>query len=116
MYKCRAWLGLLTVTLSLGAAGADFPAPETTVWFDAPARDFTESSLLGNGRLGAMLLGGPEEERIVLNESSVWSGSPQDADRAEAHRVLPEIRRLLLAGDNPAAEALVNANSPMNCS
>lgn len=65
---------------------------------------------MGNGRLGAMMFGGVDEERIVLNESSVWSGSRQDADREDAYKVLPEIRRLLLEGKNSEAEALVNAN------
>lgn len=65
---------------------------------------------MGNGRLGAMMFGGVNEERIVLNESSLWSGSPQDADRPDAYKVLPEIRKLLLEGKNPEAEALVNAN------
>ena len=55
-----------------------------------------------------MLFGGIQEERIVLNESTVWSGSPQDSDRPEAHKHLPEIRRLLLEGRNSEAEALVN--------
>ncbi len=65
---------------------------------------------MGNGRLGAMMFGGVEEERVVLNESSVWSGSRQDADREEAYKALPEIRRLLLEGKNPEAEDLVNAH------
>lgn len=85
-------------------------SPETTIWFDQPATVFTESSPMGNGRLGAMMFGGVDDERIVLNESSVWSGSPQDADRPDAYKVLPEIRKLLLEGKNPEAEALVNAN------
>ncbi len=57
-----------------------------------------------------MLFGGINQERIVLNENSVWSGSTQDADRPDAYKVLPEIRRLLLEGKNVEAEALVNAN------
>ena len=65
---------------------------------------------MGNGRLGAMMFGGVDEERIVLNESSVWSGSRQDADRPDAYKVLPEIQKLLLEGKNREAEALVNAN------
>jgi alpha-L-fucosidase 2 len=69
-----------------------------------------ESTPLGNGRLGAALYGGVTEERIVLNESGMWSGSPQDADRSDAHLALPEIRRLLLEGKNHQAEALVNAH------
>ena len=58
-----------------------------------------------------MVFGGVDEERIVLNESSVWSGSrDNDADRPDAHKALPEIRRLLLEGKNVEAERLVNAN------
>ncbi len=80
---------------------------EHTVLFDCAANTFRESTPIGNGRLGAMLFGGVSEERIVLNESSLWSGSAQDADRPDAHEALPEIRRLLLEGKNDQAEALV---------
>lgn len=83
-------------------------SPEHVIWFDRPAAHFTESVPLGNGRLGAAVFGGVPEERIVLNETGVWSGSPQDADRPDAHQALPEIRRLLLEGKNAEAEALVN--------
>src|SRR5438552_10619699 len=83
---------------------------EAIVWLNSPATNFTESSPMGNGRLGAMMFGGVDEERVVLNESSVWSGSRQDADRPGANKVLPEIRRLLIEGKNVEAEALVNAN------
>ncbi len=115
--KIKSFQGWFRATLCISALVSPVPAaertpnpPENTVWFDAPAKDFTESSPMGNGRLGAMMFGGVDEERIVLNESSVWSGSRQDADRQDAHKVLPEIRRLLLEGKNPEAEALVNAN------
>jgi alpha-L-fucosidase 2 len=100
----------LTAALPLFAAENKSIPSETTIWFDAPAKNFTESSPLGNGRLGAMMFGGVDEERIVLNESSVWSGSRQDADRPDAYKVLPEIQKLLLERKNPEAEALVNAN------
>jgi alpha-L-fucosidase 2 len=91
-------------------ASATPPGPARTVWFDAPATRFTESFPIGNGRLGAMVFGGVDEERIVLNESGMWSGSPQDADRPDAAAVLPDIRRLLLEGKNVEAEGLVNAH------
>jgi len=95
----------------LSAAPEAAPDPAHAVWFDTPARHFTASLPLGDGRLGAMVFGGIDEERIVLNESSVWSGSPDpDADRPDAHRALPEIRRLLLDGQNAEAEKLVNAH------
>lgn len=96
--------------LPLYGADSESASPETMIWFATPAKNFTESLPLGNGRLGAMMFGGTDHERIVLNESSVWSGSRQDADRPDAYKSLPEIRRLLLAGKNAEAEALVNAN------
>ncbi len=97
----RAWV-LVAVALAPHALLA------RSIWFDAPAEHFTESSPLGNGRLGAMFFGGIDQTRVVLNETGMWSGSRQDADRPGASEALPEIRRLLLAGDNAAAERLVN--------
>ncbi len=82
--------------------------PEKTIWFDQPATNFHQSLPLGNGRIGAMVFGGVDEERIVLNESSVWSGSRQDADRPDAHKALPQIRQMLLEGKNAEAETLVD--------
>jgi alpha-L-fucosidase 2 len=101
---------LLAMVLPLCAAENEMPAPETTIWFDTPATNFTESSPMGNGRLGAMMFGGVNDERIVLNESSMWSGSRQDADRPDAYKYLPEIRKLLIEGKNVQAEALMNAH------
>ncbi|MGH9665841.1 MAG: glycoside hydrolase family 95 protein [Bryobacteraceae bacterium] len=99
--------------LALCAASTLFaarPDPSDVLWFNSPANAFTQALPLGNGRLGAMVFGGTAEERIVLNESSLWSGGPQDADRADAAQYLPEIRKLLLAGKNVEAEKLVNAH------
>ena len=59
---------VLASAWSLGAVDSGQLSPETTIWFAAPAKDFTESLPLGNGRLGAMMFGGVDEERIVLNE------------------------------------------------
>jgi alpha-L-fucosidase 2 len=106
---CVAALRILSA-LPVCAATHAVSSTETTIWFNSAATNFTESTPLGNGRLGAMMFGGPDEERIILNESSVWSGSRQDADRPEAYKVLPEIQKLLLEGRNLEAEALVNSN------
>jgi len=109
----RRLLRLLSGIAALGAASLAGAAPRDEsryVRLDAPGNHLFESTPLGNGRLGAALYGGVGLERIVLNESGLWSGSPQEADRPDAHKVLPEIRRLLLAGKNHEAEALVNAH------
>lgn len=78
------------------------------VWSEAPAAHFTEAAPVGNGRLGALVFGGTARERIVLNESTLWSGSVQEPDRPGAHEALPEVLALLRAGKNVEAEALVN--------
>jgi alpha-L-fucosidase 2 len=108
MKRFLAFASLVALPLLLAVSLC--ASPEHILWFDTPATHFTESVPLGNGRLGAMVFGGVAEERIALNEAGMWSGSPQDADRAEAFKSLPEIRRLLLEGKNVEAEALVNAN------
>ena len=82
----------------------------TKIWATSPAAKFYDSSPLGNGRIGAMVFGGVQEDRIVLNESTVWSGSPQDADREDAVNVLPEIRRLLLSNQPRKAQELLQQN------
>ena len=46
------------------------------LWYKEPAKKWVEALPLGNGRLGAMVFGGIEEELIQLNETSLWSGRP----------------------------------------
>lgn len=104
---------LALTLLCLAVAAPLWAAPRDEARFirlTTPGAHLVEGTPLGNGRLGATLLGGVAEERIVLNESGMWSGSPQDADRPDAHLALPEIRRLLLEGKNHEAEKLVNTH------
>ncbi|MFO1521770.1 MAG: glycoside hydrolase N-terminal domain-containing protein [Kiritimatiellia bacterium] len=98
------------MTAILAAGFAQAQDGSTKLEYSAPAQKFYESMPIGSGRIGAMVLGGVDEERIILNESSVWSGSPDDGDRPGAHQALPEIRKLLAEGKNPEAQAMVNAN------
>jgi alpha-L-fucosidase 2 len=65
-----------------------------------------EALPVGNGRLGAMVFGGVGQERLQLNEDSVWSGSPQEADNPAGREALPRIRELLLAGKYREAQEL----------
>lgn len=87
------------------------PAPDLTasecLWSPTPASAFVQSSLLGNGRIGAMVFGGVEHERVVLNESGMWSGSRQNADRRDAVQFLPDIRKALIAGEFGTAQDLM---------
>ena len=90
----------------LSALAAE-PTPQPLLlWYPRPAAQWTEALPLGNGRLGAMVFGGVGEERLQLNEDTLWSGSPHHNNVATAHDAFPEIRRLIFAGDYAAAAKL----------
>src|SRR5688500_6997227 len=63
-----------------------------------PAREWNQAMPLGNGRLGAMVFGNVNAERIQLNENSLWMGGPRDTNNPDALKHLAEVRRLLFAG------------------
>lgn len=78
------------------------------LWYDRPAEQWEETLPLGNGRLGMMPDGGINSESIVLNDITLWSGSPQDANNYQASAHLPKIRQLLIEGKNDKAQRLVD--------
>jgi alpha-L-fucosidase 2 len=85
------------------------PKEDLELWYETPAKAWIEALPLGNGRIGAMVFGGTERDRIALNEDSLWSGGPQDADNPDALAALPEIRKLLFEGKVEEADRLANA-------
>ncbi|WP_159886857.1 glycoside hydrolase family 95 protein [Paenibacillus puerhi] len=72
---------------------------EERLWYKKPAVEWVEALPVGNGRLGAMIFGATGDERICLNEDSIWYGGPKHAENPDALSFLPEIRRLLLQGE-----------------
>lgn len=77
-----------------------------------PAGNWNEALPVGNGRLGAMIFGNPSEERIQLNEESLWAGAPVNNNNTEALANLSsEIQRLIL--ENKVAEAVKVAEKSM---
>ncbi len=112
---------LLFAVLLLGLALVPAAATDLRLWYRQPADPGSRNAAfdgwhnphawcqalpVGNGRLGAMVFGGVREERLQLNEDSLWSGGPQDADNPDALAALPEIRRLLFAGHYHEAQEL----------
>src|SRR3954469_22752718 len=65
------------------------------LWYQRPAASWDQALPIGNGRLGAMLFGRVAQERIQLNEDTLWAGSPYTPDNPEALAAIPEVRRLL---------------------
>ncbi|MCZ1266561.1 glycoside hydrolase family 95 protein [Paenibacillus tundrae] len=63
--------------------------------YDKPAHVWTEGLPIGNGRLGGMIFGGVEQEKISLNEDTLWSGYPKNGNNPGAKDALPKVRKLL---------------------
>ncbi len=78
-----------------------------TLWYRNPAANWNEALPVGNGRLGAMVFGRLEHERLQLNVDTLWAGSPIPRDREGAKEWLAEARALLFAGDYRKGEQLV---------
>lgn len=77
-----------------------------TLWYQQSAANWNEALPVGNGRLGAMVFGGAQQERIQLNEESLWAGKQIDVNNPEGLKHLKEIQQLLLNGENTKAYQL----------
>jgi alpha-L-fucosidase 2 len=108
-------LSLVSATLLL-AIGSAFglsplaatagPNPETVLWYAHPAEKWENALPVGNGRLGAMVFGKTDEERIQLNEETYWSGGPYSTTVKGGYQALPEIRKLIFDGELVRAHRL----------
>ena len=105
-------LNLLKFTLflafiALGAFQITAQATEDLkLWYKHPATNWNEALPVGNGSLGAMVFGGIQEERIQLNEETIWTKGDEYKDRLNAHKYIDKIRNLLFEGKYAEAEKL----------
>ncbi len=78
-----------------------------TLWYNRPAQYFEESLPIGNGKLGALIYGGTEQDKLQLNDITLWTGQPVDRDEdAGASKWIPEIRKALFNEDYRLADSL----------
>ena len=80
----------------------------SSLWYKEPAKVWEEALPLGNGRIGAMIFGGVEQERIQVNEESIWYGGPVDRNNPDAKAHLEEIRQHIFEGRLKEAQRLMN--------
>jgi len=99
-----ALLPVFLLLLATAVASAD-PGP-MVLWYDKPAKAWTEALPIGNGRLGAMAFGGTAKERIQFNDDTLWVGAPHDYSHKDAAKYLDEIRKLLFEGKQKEAHSL----------
>jgi alpha-L-fucosidase 2 len=81
-------------------------AQDLKLWYNKPATKWTEALPLGNGRIGAMVFGGVEQDHIQFNEETLWTGEPRRYSRPGAYKYLDTIRQLLFDGKQEEANAL----------
>jgi alpha-L-fucosidase 2 len=114
-FMAAAYTTLLATRLSRAAQGApampgagDVTPSRLTLHYDKPAAQWNEALPLGNGRIGAMLFGGVDRERVQLNEATLWAGNPHSYVNLGAHAHMQELRELIFAGRVQAAATLAN--------
>jgi len=99
---CILWL----TAFSAGAADGR----ENCLWYDSPAKCWLEALPLGNSRMGVMIYGGTDTERIQLNEETFWSGGPHDNNSKESIYRLNEVRSLIFEGKEQEAADIIDKN------
>lgn len=99
--------GILSLVL-FSCSRVDSQEIVSSFYSDKPATAWNEAIPIGNGKLGGMVFGGVECERIQTNDDTFWSGEPRDLQNPSASQYLPKIRQLLLDGKNQEAQQLIN--------
>lgn len=77
------------------------------LWYRHSAAEWTDALPIGNGRLGAMIFGGVDNDRIQLNEDTMWSGHPIERAKPGAKKALDKARKLLFDGHYVEAEKVI---------
>ena len=108
MISRHFFIWILTATMVLAGAGSPATGAERelTLWYEQPAQKWVEALPLGNGRMGAMLFGGHDKERLQLNEESLWAGEPVDVYPEDFAGNLRKVQELVLEGKIAEARTL----------
>ncbi|OJU55740.1 MAG: alpha-L-fucosidase [Bacteroidales bacterium 45-6] len=89
----------ISIMLSLSLVGL-YAQESSKLWYEKPAKEWTEALPVGNGRIGAMVFGGIDNELIQLNEATLWSGGPKENNvNPETPKYLKPIREALAKND-----------------
>ncbi|MEP7278321.1 MAG: glycoside hydrolase family 95 protein [Bacteroidota bacterium] len=108
----KAWVLIISVLLTPGISIAQnaVTSKNLKLWYNHPAKNWNEALPVGNGRLGAMVFGDHQRERIQLNEESLWSGSKIDANVTVSPGTLREFQQMVLDGEIVGANEFANKN------
>ncbi|WP_311932232.1 glycosyl hydrolase family 95 catalytic domain-containing protein [Microbispora sp. H11081] len=108
---------LLPMQWTAVARAAAAPPPEVSaandlaLWYDESAgSEWLRALPIGNGRLGAMVFGNVDTERLQLNEDTIWAGGPYDQSNTRGAEALGQIRQLVFQNQWSQAQSLVDQN------
>ena len=100
----RTTILILSLLVSIASIAQSLPMK---LWYNSPAEFFEESMPIGNGRLGALVYGGTDDNVIQFNDITFWTGKPVNRNDDEgAHKWIPEIRKALFNEDYKLADSL----------
>jgi alpha-L-fucosidase 2 len=102
-------MALVAASIAAAAAAVHIRDDSLVLWYDKPATKWVEAVPVGNGRLGAMIFGGVTEERLQLNEGTLWAGGPYNPVNPDAKEALPQVRQLINDGKYQEAASLISA-------
>ena len=106
MKKYLFFAVLALVSVSCSSGNSKKAGENLKLWYETPASQWTDALPLGNGRLGAMVFGTPAQERIQINEETIWGGGPHNNVNNAAKDGLEEIRQALWEGRRSDAQAM----------
>ena len=102
--KTTLFAAAVSVAVAANATEANKPL---RLHYDRPAEFFEETLVIGNGNIGAILYGGVGEDRLSLNDITLWTGEPEKGVvTPDAYKAIPQIREALDRGDYRAADSL----------
>ena len=114
IYRLIWCIALIGCSVQLFAAepqltgSASAPSEPLSLWYRQPAAKWTEALPIGNGRLGAMVFGHVTNERIQLNEDTLWGGGPYDPVNPQAKDALQQVRQMVFDSQYRQAGQLIN--------
>ena len=91
-------ISLIVLLILTACSTSEEAIHEDILWYDSPAEKWMQALPVGNGRLGAMVFGDPTNERIQLNEDSMWAGGPDWGNSRGNADDLATVRKLIAEG------------------
>jgi alpha-L-fucosidase 2 len=103
-----SYLQICLSVLLIGSTAPAFAQSRNMLWYSEPAANWNEALPIGNGFIAAMIFGAPQQDRLQLNESTIWAGGPNNTVDSNAHSAIDSVRALLAQKKYEEAQLFAN--------